>query len=113
VPDAPVEHAWDTPWAFLGPVLPGDRPAPSTVPDSTYPEWSEDEVYVKGDLVSLGGVGFEAQWWTRGDRPDPDVDAPWDNPWLRVEVPDPDQRGDDEPHDDEEAGGPGADRPLR
>jgi len=28
LPDAPVEHEWDSPWLLLGPVLPGDRPLP-------------------------------------------------------------------------------------
>lgn len=28
LPDAPVAHAWDSPWLLLGPVMPGDRPLP-------------------------------------------------------------------------------------
>jgi chitinase len=28
LPDAPVAHEWDSPWLLLGPVMPGDRPAP-------------------------------------------------------------------------------------
>ncbi|WP_240647291.1 fibronectin type III domain-containing protein [Paenibacillus nanensis] len=32
--------------------------------------WSADTVYTGGQRVSYGGSVYEAQWWTRGDRPD-------------------------------------------
>ncbi len=88
VPDAPVRHAWDTPWRYLGPVMPGDTPVTTTgtSADATYPDWSPDDVYVKGDRVELDGVTYEAQWWTQGDQPDPEVDAQWENPWVRLDV---------------------------
>jgi chitinase len=86
-PDAPVRHAWDTPWRYLGPVLPGDHPV-TTDPSlgGKYPTWSHDDVYVKGDRVVLDGVSYEAQWWTQGDEPNPDVDVAWENPWVRLQV---------------------------
>jgi chitinase len=86
VPDEPVVNEWDTPWRFLGPVLPGDRPAPPpTLPNGTYPTWGKQTVYVKGERVQLDGLGYEAKWWTRGERPDADVAQPWDSPWESLE----------------------------
>jgi chitinase len=88
VPDEPVAHEWDTPWRYLGPVLPGDRPPPVVkLSKGTYAGWRAGRVYVKGQRVQLGGVGFEAKWWTLGDRPDPDVAQPWDSPWEPLEPP--------------------------
>jgi chitinase len=86
VPDEPVVNEWDTPWRFLGPVLPGDRPQPLLrLPAGTYRRWLGSEVYEKGARVQLDGIGYEAKWWTRGDMPDPDVDQPWDSPWEPLE----------------------------
>jgi chitinase len=87
-PDEPVVNEWDTPWRYLGPVLPGDRPAPTTtVPDGTYAEWEPDLVYVKGDRVQLDGVPYQAKWWTRGEQPKVEVIEEGDTPWQRLEEP--------------------------
>ena len=83
MPDEPVAHEWDTPWRYLGPVLPGDHPAP-TLPAGTYPAWSAKTVYVKGDRVQLDGVAYEAQWWTRAERPDKADSEALDYPWVAV-----------------------------
>ncbi|MNC19922.1 Chitinase A1 precursor [compost metagenome] len=32
--------------------------------------WSSAAVYTKGQQVSYGGILYEAQWWTQGERPD-------------------------------------------
>jgi chitinase len=81
VPDAPVVHEWETPWRYLGPVLPGDHPPPP-LPKGTYPAWQRDKIYLKGDRVEVDGVGYEARWWTHGDPPnlssDPQTDSPWE-----------------------------------
>jgi chitinase len=88
LPDEPVAHEWDTPWRYLGPVMPGDHPAPVVkLRNGTYPAWSVDRVYVKGQRVQVDGIGYEAQWWTRGEHPDPDVKQPWDSPWLVLPSP--------------------------
>jgi chitinase len=82
VPDEPVVNEWDTPWRYLGPVLPGDRPPPILkLPEGTFPGWTARRVYVRGERVQLNGFGYEAKWWTRGDRPDREVAQPWDSPW--------------------------------
>ncbi|MCB0996928.1 MAG: hypothetical protein KDB21_17665 [Acidimicrobiales bacterium] len=83
LPDEPIVDEWETPWTLLGPVLPDDRPAPTPtpLPDGTYPEWSDDEVYEEGDRVLLDGYAYEAKWWTEGDRPDEEVSNSWDTPW--------------------------------
>ncbi|NTV40166.1 MAG: glycosyl hydrolase family 18, partial [Demequinaceae bacterium] len=39
-PDTPVTNSQDSPWTLLGPVLPGDTPAPlPTLPAGSYPQW--------------------------------------------------------------------------
>ncbi len=86
VPDAPVTNEWDTPWRYLGPVLPGDHPAP-TFPPGKYADWSRDTVYVKGDRVQVGTTVYEAQWWTHGERPDAEAAQPWNSPWTELDAP--------------------------
>jgi chitinase len=93
-PDAPVAHAWDSPWRALGPVLASDTapPAPPPLPDGTFPVWLPDKPYDKGDRVEHRGVGYRAKWWTRGEAPGADVDNPWDTSWEVIpfdEVPQP------------------------
>jgi chitinase len=87
LPDEPVVNVWDTPWRYVGPVLPTDRPrtTDTTVPPSSYPDWSADTVYQQGDRVTYGGTAYQAKWWTRGDRPSDDVDRPWDTPWEVIQ----------------------------
>lgn len=82
VPDAPVVHEWDTPWRYLGPVLPGDHPAPP-LPKGTYPAWRGTKVYVKGDRVEMNGVGYQARWWTQGDPPNLSS-GPYGSPWQQL-----------------------------
>ncbi|MGS0683853.1 chitinase [Nakamurella sp. GG22] len=82
-PDTPVASADLTPWTLIGPVLPGDTPAPTpTLPAGTYPDWSPKEIYVAGSRVLLDGIGWQAKYWTQGDKPGtipltPDDDSPW------------------------------------
>jgi chitinase len=83
MPDAPVENEWDSPWRFLGPVLPTDRPPPRpNVPDGTYPKWSELASYARGSRVLHQGFAYEAKWFTLGDTPRPD--RPWESPWQII-----------------------------
>jgi len=88
VPDAPVVHEWDTPWRFLGPVLPGDHPvvAPKLRP-GTYPRWRRTTVYVKGDQVEWRGVGYEAKWWNHGEPPDTAGTDEYNSPWEALPPP--------------------------
>jgi chitinase len=84
LPDAPVVHEWETPWQFVGPVLPGERRArvtPTTMSPGTHQEWSATKVYDKGVKVLHRGLPYEAKWWTEGDRPDAEVDNEWETPW--------------------------------
>ncbi|GEN79759.1 carbohydrate-binding protein [Actinotalea fermentans] len=83
VPGTPVANEWDSPWTLIGPVLPGDRPAPlPTLPAGTYPDWDADGVYVAGDRVLLDGVPYEAKWWSQGQEPGTPV--PGGSPWVLV-----------------------------
>ena len=85
-PDAPVANDWDTPWRLVGPVLPDDRPAPTTtLPAGTYPGWEPDLVYEEGDRVLVEGTGWEAKWWNRNEEPGVYRDAAGQSPWARTD----------------------------
>jgi chitinase len=72
VPNAPVSAASATPWTLIGPVLPGDHPAPTpTLSAGTYPTWTATATYVAGDRVLYNGVGYQAKYWTQGNVPPP------------------------------------------
>jgi chitinase len=81
-PDAGVATQ-DSPWILVGPVLPGDRPAPlPTLPADTYPQWKAAETYTQGQRVQVGKVGYQAKWWTRGQKPGEAVAG--GSPWLLI-----------------------------
>lgn len=82
-PDTPVATATDSPWTLVGPVLPGDTPAPlPTLPAGSYPQWNATEAYVAGTRVQVGLVPYEAKWWTQGQLPGKTV--PGGSPWVLV-----------------------------
>ncbi|MDH6235571.1 glycosyl hydrolase family 18 protein [Cryobacterium sp. CG_9.6] len=81
-PDDPLIAAVEAPWKLIGPVLPGDRPAPVlVVPTGTYPAWAADMTYLKQDRVMLDGRVFEAKWWSLGDSPQTRLDGGSNSPW--------------------------------
>jgi chitinase len=85
IPDISIVHEWDSPWRLLGPVLTGEKPTPTTVlPFATYPSWTPDAAYEKATRVQIGGIGYEAKWWTRGDAPGVDVPNAWNSPWSPI-----------------------------
>ncbi len=88
-PDIPVASADLTPWTLIGPVLPGETPAPTpTLPAGTYPEWNATDVYVAGSRVLLNGVGYQAKFWTQGTTPGAPPSKPGETtPWELVTVP--------------------------
>ncbi|MDO8121272.1 glycosyl hydrolase family 18 [Isoptericola sp. b490] len=82
-PDTPTATAWDSPWTLLGPVMPGDTPAPlPTLPTGTYPQWDPATAYVAGDRVQVGDVPYQAKWWSKGQEPG--VPVKGGSPWLLV-----------------------------
>ncbi len=82
-PDSPVVHEEDSPWRLIGPVLPGDHPAPlPTVPAGTYPEWSAAAIYNTGARVQIDKVPYQAKWWTQGDKPG--TGSPSASPWTMI-----------------------------
>ncbi len=82
-PDVQVANAKDSPWTLVGPVLPGDTPAPKpTLPAGTYPRWSPTRAYVAGSRVQLGLVPYQAKWWSQGQEPGRSVAG--GSPWLIV-----------------------------
>jgi chitinase len=80
LPDAPVAHLWDTPWRYIGPVLPSDA---QTRPRTLRP-WSADQVYLEGDRVLFEGSVFKAKWWTQANVPSAGLDHPGETPWALV-----------------------------
>jgi len=84
-PDDPVATASDTPWTLVGPVLPGEHPAPTpTLKVGTYPQWSAGQTYVAGQRVLFDGVGYQAKWYTHGDVPGMVVSDPGQTPWEHI-----------------------------
>lgn len=89
LPDNPVLQEFETPWRLIGPVLPGETPVPvPTVPAGTYPDWSGDETYERGQRVLFDGLPYEAKWWTRGDSPQASETEPDSSPWLALDAED-------------------------
>jgi chitinase len=83
-PDAPSATPGGSPWMLLGPVQPGDTPAPlPTLPAGTYPQWDATHAYVAGTRVQVGLVPYVAKWWSQGQRPGESV--PGGSPWLLVQ----------------------------
>lgn len=81
-PDTPVQHPWDSAWLLVGPVLPGDHPAPvPTVSPGTYPNWSATATYRPGSRVLLNGLPYQAKRFTLGDSPDVEMPDPSLSPW--------------------------------
>ncbi len=79
-PTTPMASEFDMPWTLIGPVLPGDKPAPlPTLPVGTYDSWSPTTAYVAGDRVQVDGVPYQAKWWTQGQLPGDNVagGSPW------------------------------------
>lgn len=82
-PDTAVANAKDSPWTLVGPVLPGDTPAPMpTLPAGTYPQWNPTQAYVAGSRVQLGLVPYEAKWWSQKQEPGQPLAG--GTPWLLV-----------------------------
>jgi chitinase len=82
-PDTAVANAKDSPWTLVGPVLPGDTPAPMpTLPAGTYPQWNPTQAYVTGSRVQLGLVPYEAKWWSQ--KQEPGLSLAGGSPWLLV-----------------------------
>lgn len=82
-PDTAVANAMDSPWTLIGPVMPGETPAPlPTLPEGSYPQWDADETYVAGTRVQLGLVPYEAKWWSQGQEPGQAVAG--GSPWVLV-----------------------------
>jgi chitinase len=85
LPDDAVLDEYETPWDYIGPVLPGETPIPiPTLPAGTYPDWDGEAAYDAGQRVMFQGLAFEAKWWTEGDSPEASSSEPDDSPWLAL-----------------------------
>ncbi|WP_342437015.1 glycosyl hydrolase family 18 protein [Paenibacillus sp. FSL L8-0436] len=62
----PTSTPTPTPTATVKPT-----PTPTATPGQcTAAAWNAATIYTKGQQASYGGVLYEAQWWTQGERPD-------------------------------------------
>jgi len=85
LPDDSVLDEFETPWEYIGPVLPGEKPIDiPTLPVGTYPEWDGDTVYTAGQRIMLGELTFAAKWWTQGDSPEASTTNPDDSAWIAL-----------------------------
>lgn len=85
-PDDPSLDAAASAWTYVGPVLSTDRPFTlPQLPEGTYPEWSATALYNQGDRVMYDGSGYEARWWSRGQRPDRSVLDHDYSPWKLLD----------------------------
>jgi chitinase len=82
-PDTPVNHLWDTPWRYIGPVLKSDAQS-ATAASTKLRTWSSDQVYLAGNQVLWNGMVYQAKWWTQSDTPSSDPTRPNDVPWKVI-----------------------------
>ena len=84
-PDDPMLDTSASAWSYIGPVLASDQPFRlPQLPEGTYPEWEADVLYNQGDRVLLDGTGYEARWWSRGQRPDRSILDRDYSPWAPI-----------------------------
>ncbi len=80
-PDAPAANGAE-PWRLVGPVLRTDRaPKLPRMVKGTYPAWSADRTFRRGDKVLYRGLPYEAKWYTRGDVPGEPLPGGVPQPW--------------------------------
>ncbi|WP_081954768.1 glycosyl hydrolase family 18 protein [Paenibacillus graminis] len=74
VTPTPTPAVTPTPTATVKPTAtPAVTPTPTptaTPGQCTAAAWNAITIYTKGQKASYGGVLYEAQWWTQGERPD-------------------------------------------
>jgi chitinase len=84
-PDAAVVSGAGTPWVLVGPVLPGETPAPlPTLPAGTYPQWDGTTAYPMGSHVQVGTVPYVARFWSQGQQPG--IPVVGGSPWTLMTV---------------------------
>lgn len=87
-PDDPTLTAEETPWVYVGPVLPGDKPFTlPTAPPGTYPEWTPDGIYRAGDRVLYQGTPYVAKWFSQGESPAVGITDKDRSPWRLLTEP--------------------------
>jgi chitinase len=74
-----------TPWRLIGPVLPGETPAPvATLPTGYFPTWKPANAYTAGTRVMYQGTAFEARWWNTATSPESSLVDPGGSPWQAL-----------------------------
>ena len=81
-PDAKVQYQFQTSWQLVGPVLSTDRaPTTTTVPPTTYPQWSASTAYPQGSKVLFEGLPYVSKYYAYGAPPDPTAVNSSVSPW--------------------------------
>ncbi len=84
-PDDPSLSPADNAWELIGPVLPGETPVEQLrLPETFYPRWDAETVYLRGDRVMFDGLPYEAKWWTEGENPAAGQSDPGSTPWRAL-----------------------------
>lgn len=85
-PDNPVLQDFEAPWTLVGPVMPGETPAPKVeIPAGTAPAWDGQTVYEAGSMVLFDGTLYVARWWTQGDSPEGAYANADSSPWRALD----------------------------
>jgi chitinase len=84
-PSTQVQYSYQTPWELLGPVVPGDHAsAVATLPAGTYPAWSQDTQYQRGNKVLYQGRPYQAKWVNQGVSPATESTDPSGSAWKAL-----------------------------
>jgi chitinase len=66
-------------------VVPGDHASSvATLPAGTYPAWSKETVYQKGDKVLYQGLPYQAKWNNQGVSPATESTDPSGSAWKAL-----------------------------
>jgi chitinase len=81
-PAAQATDPSQNPWQLIGPVLPGESPAPlPTLAPGTHPAWSPHATYEAGDRVLYKRLPYEAKWYNTATSPGAYDADPSASPW--------------------------------
>lgn len=81
-PDAKVQYQFQTAWQLIGPILSTDHaPTTTTLPATTYPQWSASTPYPQGSKVLSDGLPYVSKYYAYGAPPDPTAVNSSVSPW--------------------------------
>jgi chitinase len=77
-----ADSATSDPWLLIGPVPSSSHTyQPKLLAPANQPLWLPTTVYHQGERVSLGGLPYQARWYTKGDQPLDQLPGNPNSPW--------------------------------